>query len=97
MVPDPTGRSLMTNPGRTRHVRAVTCTVAPPSTDNQGLVVLGEEILVQTFELDCPAGADPKGLPDLPRPGGCAWRWSSVTRRLGPPLRPPLLHDHQDV
>ena len=59
MVPDPTGRSLMTNPGRTRHVRAVTCTAAPPPTENQSSVVLGEEILIQTFELDCPAGADP--------------------------------------
>jgi hypothetical protein len=30
----------------------------PSSTDNQGSVVLGEEVLIQTFELDCPARAD---------------------------------------
>jgi hypothetical protein len=40
-----------------QNARAVTYT-ADAATDHQGLVVLGEEILVQTFELDCPAGAD---------------------------------------
>ena len=34
------------------------------STDDKGLVVLGEEILIQTFELDCPAGADPDPMFD---------------------------------
>lgn len=40
-------------------MRAVTCTSGRrPSTDNQGSIVLGEEILIQAFELNCPAGAD---------------------------------------
>jgi hypothetical protein len=29
------------------------------STDDQASVVFGEEILIQTLELDCPARADP--------------------------------------
>jgi hypothetical protein len=60
MALDPTGRNLMTHACRTRPSRVqLPARGAPPSTNNQGLVVLGEEILIQTFELDCSAGADP--------------------------------------
>jgi hypothetical protein len=57
MVPDPTGRSLMTNPGRPSACSYLHGSQRRPSTDNQGLV-FGEEILIQAFELNCPAGAD---------------------------------------
>jgi hypothetical protein len=60
MTPDPKGRNLMTHAYRTRSSRVqLPARGELPSTDNQGLVVLGKEILIQTFELDCSAGANP--------------------------------------